>query len=83
MTPQITADRLFSLLPKRTYAPVVETIQLNRRAVSPARKAASPLAFAFCVAVLDRIFIRYRFARPSDNRASPEDPPPQPVEGVQ
>jgi len=50
---QVTADRLFSLLPKRKYVPIVNTAAIPR-----AKGATVILVLAFCTAVM----LAYLFA---------------------
>jgi hypothetical protein len=74
---QITADRLFSLLPKRTHAPIINTVSL------PRTKVAIPgFAFALCVGVLV-IALMVIALRPHAENHAGGAAVPTPVEGVQ
>jgi hypothetical protein len=71
---QVTADRLFSLLPARKYVPVVNTISLPR-SLPRAKSTAVVLVLAFCTAVL--IAYLFAIALRTENRASgPVSPAP-------
>ncbi|WP_020176252.1 hypothetical protein [Methyloferula stellata] len=70
---RVMADRLFSLLPKRKYAPVVNTISLPR-SLPRTKSTAALLVLAFCAAVL--IAYLFAIALPSGHRASPGNPAP-------
>jgi hypothetical protein len=73
---QITADRLFSLLPKRKYVPVVNTVNIPR-----AKGATVLVVLVFCAAVL----VAYLFAialRPDAENRGGGLVTPAPVEAV-
>ncbi len=72
---QVTADRLFSLLPKRTYAPVISTVVL------PRTKVAIPgFVFALCIGVLVIALFVIALRPHADNQTG--GPAPTPVEGA-